>query len=72
MAESSSSNTSGGISFLGMLAVAFITLKLCGIISWSWWWVLLPLYGPLAILILLIGFLLILGLFTAPKRRTRW
>lgn len=33
-----------GIGFLGLLAVAFIVLKLCGVIAWSWWWVLSPLW----------------------------
>ena len=23
----------------------FMTLKLCGIIAWSWWWVTAPLWG---------------------------
>ena len=44
---------------LGLLGVAFIVLKLVGVIDWSWWWVTLPFYGPL---ILLIIFLIIAGL----------
>lgn len=24
------------------LTMIFVTLKLCGVISWSWWWVLCP------------------------------
>ena len=28
----------------GMLLVAFIVLKLCGVIDWSWWWVLSPVW----------------------------
>lgn len=42
MAENT--NNSNGIGFVGLLTVAFIVLKLCGIISWSWWWVLSPLW----------------------------
>ena len=32
------------ISFSGtsLLLVAFIVLKLCNVINWSWWWVLSP------------------------------
>ncbi len=30
------------------LGVLFIALKLLGYITWSWWIVLAPLYGPLA------------------------
>ncbi len=41
MSESSSSS-SGGIGIVGLLGVVFVTLKLCGVINWSWWWVLAP------------------------------
>ncbi len=40
---------SGGVSILGLLGVAFVVLKLCGVIAWSWWWVTLPFWGGLAI-----------------------
>jgi len=30
---------------LSLLGVAFIVLKLCGVITWSWWWVTCPLWG---------------------------
>lgn len=32
--------------FLPLLVVALIVLKLLGVISWSWWLILLPVYGP--------------------------
>ena len=48
-----------GPGILGLLGVAFVVLKLVGVINWSWWWVTLPFYGPL---ILLIIFLIIAGL----------
>lgn len=38
----------GGIGFWGLLAILFITLKLCGVIQWPWVWVLAPLWGPVA------------------------
>lgn len=34
--------TKTGIGFSGLLTIAFIVLKLCGVINWSWWWVLSP------------------------------
>lgn len=43
----------GGLTFNSMLAVLFIGLKLGSVIDWSWWWVLSPLWGPLAIALLL-------------------
>ena len=42
---------SGGIGFGGLLAIVFITLKLTHVIFWSWWWVLSPLWIPLAIVV---------------------
>ena len=46
----------GGISigFWGLLALVFIVLKLVGVITWSWLWVLAPIWIPAVILILLI------------------
>ena len=41
--------STGGLGFLGALAVLFIALKLTGYIDWSWWWVLAPLWGGPAI-----------------------
>lgn len=32
--------------FLPALTLLFIALKLTGYISWSWWWVLSPLWIP--------------------------
>lgn len=36
----SNGNSSGGIGTVGLLGVAFIVLKMCGVIHWSWVWVL--------------------------------
>jgi hypothetical protein len=44
-----SSSSSSGISFIGLLTVLFIALKLMGYIDWSWVWVLAPLWGGFAI-----------------------
>ncbi len=45
--------TAGGIGFLGMLTILFIGLKLGGVIDWSWWWVLSPMWLPIAIVLVL-------------------
>lgn len=50
----SSSSSSSGIGFFGLLTILFIALKLTGCISWSWWIVLLPAYGGFALLILIL------------------
>ncbi|MPS73973.1 MAG: hypothetical protein E2590_12635 [Chryseobacterium sp.] len=52
---SNSKVSSTGIGFPGLLAVVFITLKLCKVINWSWIWVLSPLWIPLLIVILIGG-----------------
>lgn len=44
----------GGIGFCGLLAVAFIVLKLVGVIKWSWLWVLAPIWLPTVIVVLVI------------------
>lgn len=46
---------SGGIGFCGLLTIAFIVLKLCNVITWSWWWVLSPLWIPIALIILILA-----------------
>lgn len=43
MSDTSSSN---GIGFCGLLTILFIGLKLTGVIQWSWWAVLSPLWIP--------------------------
>lgn len=47
-------NNSGKIGFFGVLALIFITLKLLGVIAWSWWWVLAPIWIPSAIAIVIV------------------
>ena len=42
--SSNSSSSSSGIGFPGLLTVLFIGLKLTGNITWSWVWVLSPLW----------------------------
>jgi hypothetical protein len=42
--SAASSSSSSGIGFTGLLAVLFVTLKLLGKITWSWWWVLSPIW----------------------------
>jgi hypothetical protein len=32
------SNSSGGVGFFGLMFLIFMTLKLTGYITWSWWW----------------------------------
>ena len=43
-----------GIGFTGLLTISFIVLKLTKVITWSWWWVLSPLWIPVALIFLLL------------------
>jgi hypothetical protein len=40
----SSSSSSGGVGFIGLLTIVFIVLKLTEVVTWSWWWVLSPIW----------------------------
>lgn len=46
--------------FPTLLTIAFIVLKLCNVITWSWWWVLAPIWIPVAIVALGVLFIFIL------------
>lgn len=37
-----------------VLGLIFVTLKLTGVIAWSWLWVLLPFWGPMALVLVLL------------------
>lgn len=52
-----------GPGVLGLLGVAFVVLKLVGVINWSWWWVIFPFYGPIVLLLVLLIILLIIAKF---------
>lgn len=58
--SNSSASASGGISFVSLLAIVFIVLKLCNVITWSWWWVLAPIWIPFGVAMILILFGLLL------------
>ena len=36
----------GGLRLCSVLTIVFVTLRMCKVIDWSWWWVLAPLWGP--------------------------
>ena len=43
-----------GAGFSALLAILFIGLKITGNIDWSWWWVLAPLWIPVALLLCIV------------------
>ena len=58
------SSSSSGISVFGLLGCIFVTLKLTGYITWSWWYVTMPFWGGLALAVVvgLVAFLIMLAL----------
>lgn len=60
--ENNNSNalTGGGVNFCGLLAIAFIVLKLTGFIDWSWAWVLAPIWIPVIFYLMLLLVILII------------
>ena len=58
--SNNTSASSGGIGFPGLLTVLFIGLKLTGQISWSWWWVLSPVWISALLAIVVLGFAFII------------
>jgi len=55
-----STSGSGGIGISGVLGVVFVVLKLVGVITWKWIWVLAPFWISisLAILFIMIAFVI--------------
>ena len=60
---------SGGIGLLGFLALIFITLKLIGLIDWSWWWVLAPLWVQLVLVLVMLMVAGGVAILTHKKKR---
>ena len=54
-------SSSAGVSIDVVVATVFIILKLVGVINWSWWWVLSPLWIGLGVAVLF-GLIIIIGL----------
>ena len=49
---------SGGVSFLHVMTFIFVVLKLTGVVTWSWWVVLLPsliYFGLILVMMLFVG-----------------
>lgn len=69
--SNTSSSSSGGIGFCGLLTILFIGLKLTHYINWSWWWVLSPILIPtgIVLIILLVGGIILLAAVIQDSRK---
>ena len=62
----------GGLTFLQALFLIFLVLKLTGktvVATWSWWWVTAPLWGGLAIVLVILLIGLLFGLLSILLNR---
>lgn len=50
--------------FFCILFFIFLVLKLCGVITWSWWWIFAPLWIPLALVLFFMLIFLIIYLIS--------
>lgn len=57
--ETKSSGFGIRITFLNALFLIFLTLKLTGTITWSWWWVTAPMWMPFAVVLIALVFAVI-------------
>ena len=63
---------SRGTGPLSLLGIAFIILKLLGLITWSWWWVLAPFWIPFAIILALLLFgIVVITIISAIEAKNR-
>jgi len=59
----SNNEKGGGVGILTVIGVVLVILKLCGLIHWSWIWVLAPFWFPVALVIVIILIALIKNWF---------
>lgn len=60
---------SRGLGFLGTLTLIIAALKMLGVVGWSWGWVLLPLYGPFALVLIIAACAQLDDWISAPFQR---
>ena len=71
MSDSNSSASSSGIGGVGVLGIVFVTLKLCGVINWSWWWVTSPFWIPFAVATVIVVIALLCAVATVQFKLRR-
>ena len=68
MNENNTQIVKAGPGLATLLTVLFIALKLCGVIAWSWWWELSPIWISIA---LVVGMLSIAGILLVVADRIK-
>ena len=71
-----SNSESGGLGLCSVLTIVFVVLKLTRVISWSWLWVLCPLWIDLILIIIVSVVIALIDNRYKPKssksRRIKW
>ena len=57
----SDNSRNGGIGFIGALTILFIALKLLGVLSWRWLWVLSPIWISVLIWVVIVVIAVVAG-----------
>ncbi len=61
--------STGGIGIGMILFLIFMTLKLTGNITWSWWWVTSPLWIPITAVVLIGGIALLMAFIVYKNKK---
>lgn len=61
----------GGCSFSTILGIVFIVLKLTGVISWSWVWVLAPFWIPLALVAFIVAIIIVVAIIRSIVNKVK-
>lgn len=56
-----------GVSGATLLFLTFLILKLTHVINWSWWWITAPVWGVVALLVVLVGTILLVKLIVVGR-----
>lgn len=67
MKDNTTPNVNGGIGFTGLLQIVFITLKLLGVIKWSWLWVLSPIWISTLLVIFVLIVVIVIAIAFSKK-----
>lgn len=59
----------GGVGFVGLLQLVFIVLKLCNVITWSWWAVLLPTIISVGLVVVILAIMLFIVLLPFGNKK---
>lgn len=72
----SSNSKSSGLGLCSILTIVFVILKLTKVITWSWWWVLSPLWIDLILTIIVLVIIALIDNRYKSKygksRRIKW